>query len=1342
MKQGKHLRLAEILTEETELLDGPFPDHHPVKVLSKDDPAGTRDKELLDELRRHVHARHPKRAGLCFSGGGIRSATFGLGVLQSLARLQLLDKFDYLSTVSGGGYIGSWLTAWIHRHPRGLSGVIDDLNHAPKTGSAEAPPPIQWLRNYSNYLSPHLGFFSADSWTLLGIYLRNLHLNWMVLLPLLLFPLLIPRWTIALTQLNTCTQSLPACGASLQSYAPFLVIGGLALAVVALIYLHLCRPTLRTYRRDRWCQQLESQGWFLRVCLVPLILSVFCLTTAWAWYRNGGGAPERFTYGQAIVGGMVLHTGSWLFAMAVLKRWASPSWWLLGETGAVIATGGLGGLLLRSALAKVPDHLVVSTYAEWFAGFAVPAVLAIFLLTATVFIGLASRFTEEQDREWWGRTGSWMLIVMVIWSGLSTIVIFGPGLVSWLTPTVAASLGGLSGLVTLVLGFSAKTTAQQQEERSTVTALTDLVVRAAAPLFMVCVLIALALGASWQLDLFAHQYHMHLNDLVDPKQTGLGIWTDPWGHDQVLHHTPWWLLFRFTLTVLLLGLVMSVFININRFSLHAMYRNRLIRAYLGASRRKAEREGTFNPFTGFDNLDNPAMSDMRFDEVRIARWFHAKHMTVPTRKALDLYRRIPHPTQDQQQTMRTTLQKDLADARQRKVFSHVAHELRLGPASTAPLTALQQPGTVGGQKASEWFTALFLNGLHEHTPRPLHLINVALNLVKGDNLAWQQRKAQSFTISALHSGSWNLGYRRSEDYGGNRYIGQPLSLGTALAISGAAASPNMGYHSSSAVTFLLALFNVRLGWWLGNPGPAGADTYRKASPTLSIRPLLAEAFGLTDACHPYVYLSDGGHFENLGLYEMVLRRCHCILVVDAGCDPRLNFEDLGNAIRKIRIDLGIDIEIDLEHIKPQGEATAGSRHHAIGLIRYDRVDANATAGTLIYLKPSLTGNEPSDVLDYAARHPAFPHESTSDQFFDEAQFESYRRLGEHVTQEVLRPAVHATRQDFSTLCHALRSHWVATPPGMRESFLGETDDLRDLERLLRDDPDLLRYDLEIYPELRTVFGIDPGDTPMNPRAALHTCNLQIQLMEQVYLAVHLDEFHAHALNRGWMNLFRRWTSTPTFRLFWPTLCGMYSQQFVRFAEQHLNLGLDHVVVIEPMGRTNDLASLFRELSIEWGSEPAYAERFLEAVRHPLPLEEPTGDHIRRAAWQARLNAQPSGPDRSGSGEVLAVVAAIRLSVEGHRLALYGWVRPAYRGLGFGGRLFQTAIQELQRSYPGHGLIVDLGPEDPSWAGTSARNLGWLRFYEQLGFTRDRTDASRFRMCRLLSLNVDQTDRAS
>src|SRR5205823_1044382 len=122
-----------------------------------------------------------------------------------------------------------------------------------------------------------------------------------------------------------------------------------------------------------------------------------------------------------------------------------------------------------------------------------------------------------------------------------------------------------------------------------------------------------------------------------------------------------------------------------------------------------------------------------------------------------------------------------------------------------------------------------------------------------------------------------------------------------------AASPNMGYHSSPIITLLLALFNVRLGWWLGNPGTPGEKTYMKDGPPIAIAPFLFEMFGQTTDTRAFVYLSDGGHFENLGLYEMIRRRCGCIVLSDAGCDPNYGFEDLGNAVRKIAIDLGVYI---------------------------------------------------------------------------------------------------------------------------------------------------------------------------------------------------------------------------------------------------------------------------------------------------------------------------------------------------------------------------------------------------------------------------------------------------
>jgi hypothetical protein len=164
-------------------------------------------------------------------------------------------------------------------------------------------------------------------------------------------------------------------------------------------------------------------------------------------------------------------------------------------------------------------------------------------------------------------------------------------------------------------------------------------------------------------------------------------------------------------------------------------------------------------------------------------------------------------------------------------------------------------------------------------------------------------------------------------------------------------------------------------------------------------PFIHEAFGMTTDHDRWVYLSDGGHFENLGLYEMVLRRCHFILAVDASADPKYQYEDLANAIRKIRVDLGIPIEFKSLPFSPDGKSSG--KHFAIGTIKYSHVDGNVDDGVLIYIKPSLNGNEPTDVANYHSQHVSFPHQTTGDQWFDESQFESYRCLGAHVIDEIL-----------------------------------------------------------------------------------------------------------------------------------------------------------------------------------------------------------------------------------------------------------------------------------------------------------------------------------------------------
>jgi hypothetical protein len=144
-----------------------------------------------------MHRDPAPLAALCISGGGIRSATFALGIIQGLAERGLLPRFDYLSTVSGGGYIGGWLTAWSHR-VGGIGGVAPHLCR-----DAPAPPqggldPVHYLREYNSYMSPRTGLFSNDVWTIVAIYVRNILLNWTVLIPLLMAVLMVPRLYLAM----------------------------------------------------------------------------------------------------------------------------------------------------------------------------------------------------------------------------------------------------------------------------------------------------------------------------------------------------------------------------------------------------------------------------------------------------------------------------------------------------------------------------------------------------------------------------------------------------------------------------------------------------------------------------------------------------------------------------------------------------------------------------------------------------------------------------------------------------------------------------------------------------------------------------------------------------------------------------------------------------------------------------------------------------------------------------------------------------------------------------------------------------------------------------------------
>ncbi|MDQ1591680.1 MAG: hypothetical protein QOG71_2307 [Pyrinomonadaceae bacterium] len=876
------------------------------------------NQKFTAELYKHIHDLKEKRTALCFSGGGIRSASFGLGIVQGLARYGMLGRFDYLSTVSGGGYLGSWLSAWIHRAR--LAPVIEALKNAPEKDKLQPEPePIRHLRSYSNYLNPKLGFLSADTWTLVAIVVRNLVLNWLVLVPIILAALMLPRIVVAVVQMNSRTGMR-------VNWAFWL---GTAFGLLAIIYMGVARPSANKPRKLN-SQRLNQQGWFLTLCLMPLSLSAICLTSGWAWRSPADGsywfADNWLSF---VIYGVALHFAGYVVYTIVLllrnikfwrERWARNWLRLALEPLVVILVGGLWGVFTwwgahSVFLTPVKVNPVSIPRTELYACFAAPLFILLFLLALILFVGITSDLTDDDDREWWARFGAWALIVSVLWGVVSALVIFGPyGLMHlrYEFRVILAALGGASGVLTILGGKSAKTSSHPEQEGKP-GGLADFAMKLAAPIFALTLLIVFSLGTSLLIRKLAGASF----DWHDVHLPGYA----PYNVLNTVHYAQLDVLLILTFALVAVSLVMATRVNVNKFSLHSMYRNRLIRAYMGASRPRSERRP--NPFTGFDAYDNLPMHELRH------------------------YRGAP-------------------DEPKRKL---------------------------------------------------MHVVNICLNLTSGHNLAWQQRKAETFTVSPLHCGNFQLGYRKTHEYGGGSAPpGDGISLGTAVTISGAAASPNMGYHSSPALAFLMTLFNARLGWWLGNPGRAGNDkysdklhSYNRSGPRFALRPILAEALGQSDNTSPYVYLSDGGHFENLGLYEMVLRRAHLIVVGDGSQDPRSRFEDLAGAVRKIRIDLGIPIDfiggMPIYAKDDKDHKRGDNRYCAVGLIRYSCADtdtsgAAAKDGVLVYIKPAITGGEPIDILNYASTSPAFPHESTADQNYTEQQLESYRALGSHVVQTI------------------------------------------------------------------------------------------------------------------------------------------------------------------------------------------------------------------------------------------------------------------------------------------------------------------------------------------------------
>ncbi|MCY7304759.1 MAG: patatin-like phospholipase family protein [Rhodoferax sp.] len=852
------------------------------------------------ELFSLVHQDPHGFSALCISGGGIRSATFALGAIQSLARHGLLERFDYLSTVSGGGYIGAWLTAWSHR-AGGLAAIIPNLRPDAKPAAPGAPDPVAHLRDYNNYLSPRLGAMSADSWTLVATILTNLLLNWLVLLPLLMAALMVPRLFLSVlvfpelmfgafifagappAPANYGAIELDAVSGSLAvHYGLPLLSGGL----FAIGFFNTLRYLPGGGNVD------HTRGDYMAGVLLPLVGAVLLYIAFDSLYYLGSTYTVQGSLIRQILAALLPSAAAWL-AYRLANRNSQQAHHIASALPLGIffmaASTGTASWAAANFLLWSPNP---DTAVSWpvYVTVAPVTILLGYVLGTVLFVGLSSHVLKDADREWLSRSVAGMLLFCAAWLLACGTVLIAPQWAfdwdSWV-PWILAAVVTISGWASAFGGaLLARNAPAGPDSRGTGWSAAALVVLFAPTVFVT----ALAIGLAMATNLLLSVLHLvpGLGALPGMQVLAVDGTAVPWDdHYAVLDRSSTLVVATLCIGLLALSRVLARFVNINTFSLHGMYRDRLVRAYLGASNPKRNA----SKFTGFAPDDDFSI----------------------------------HTLSPQQ--------------------------------------------------------------------RPLHVINLTLNLVQASRLAWQQRKAQSFTVSALHCGNFNLGYRASSHYGGRNGI----TLGTAIAISGAAASPNMGHYSSRMVGFIMTLLNARLGSWLGNPGPAGADTWQFAGPRSAVQSLVKEALGLTSNQNPYVYLSDGGHFENLGLYEMVLRRCRTIVVLDAGGDPGFELEGLGDALRKIRIDHGIPITFDDASMRA---LRARQSRCTVATIAYSAVDAGAPDGRLIYLKPVLLGNEPADVGSYGCTHPEFPHQSTANQWFDESQTESYPMLGQQTVDDL------------------------------------------------------------------------------------------------------------------------------------------------------------------------------------------------------------------------------------------------------------------------------------------------------------------------------------------------------
>jgi len=927
-----------------------------------------------------VNGRPPRITGLALSGGGVRSATFNLGMLQALAAAGKLTSFDYLSTVSGGGYTGGWWSAWLSRNERMPGEVfppaedieserderraqmenegsrsLSDRPQIKDSAITAAEDPIHHLRLFSNVMTPRKGLLSADTWRAVAIVGRNISLTWMILLPMLLAAIMIGQawFTLPFDKPN-----------DIDFYDRL----ELALVIPGLLYLGSCVAV--TF----WA--VFSRRWETLADKVAVSLSILAFLALTYLAREVVRAPIPEVFWIALGFWLVFVVARLAWWKLVRKvKWSDGDFWrsrfvnLQTKTLAysvftlvIFLFAGFGSTIFKFLLTETQHK---AAQAGGWSAFALAAV-------SSIYTAWKSAPTGGGDNS--KATGKPPLVQRLAFAIAPLLLLLVLGIVlSWIGDQLYEEVYASHRLIgyvahgalvsaALFLAFALYEFRPPQRWKS---------------LAVIVVWIAIGIAA------FAIDPLMFRDHLIEIGGVTLSLLSAAMILRSILRRLLWIFLYAMGLAGTAAWFFTLKFgdyiLNDTRVPLHviagiaATLALLLFELWQGKGANVRSIALTVTACSIFVLVGAAAGAGDHYG-------WRALTLVGLTATIIGWVLALGWLADPNSLTMHGFYQ-----ARLVRAYLGASNERR-AQATSADIT-----DAVPGDD-------ILLTDLR-NTERgaPYHLINTMLNLVGGSDLSTQARASDSFLMSKHFCGSVRTGYRRTSEYACGS-----ISLGTAVAVSGAAASPTMGAQSpSAALSALMTLFNVRLGFWAPTPS---LSYWRSGAvrlwPVYTVQELVSQTTDLL----PYCYLTDGGHYENTGAYSLIQRGCNLIVVGECGADPQTTLEDLGNMIRKVRIDFGTEVTFkdgDIQKLR----AKPPVEHIVVGEIRYGKDHADALGlpeeervGTIVIVKPNLAGGEPVDVKQYGFLHADFPQQNTFDLWYDEAQFESYRRLGEESGQ--------------------------------------------------------------------------------------------------------------------------------------------------------------------------------------------------------------------------------------------------------------------------------------------------------------------------------------------------------